>query len=207
MIVLVSGATATVRKLAPHPNLGVLITPRATQSLEWLIGSGVPWACDNDCFRGLDEDRFCRMVDRLVRRDTRRCMFVTIPDEVGDHAATLEQWSAWYPYVAEVGLPAAFVLQDGATSETMPWPEMKALFVGGSTEYKESLAALTLCQEAKERGLWVHVGRVNTNRRERRFLGVADSFDGTKYSMFPDRHLPPALKRLASYGYQTTMNI
>lgn len=206
MMLLVSGATATVRKWSNHPNLGVLLTPRAMQSLDWIAESGMIWACDNDCFNGLDPDRFCSMVDRVFPRP-HRCAFVTIPDEVANHDATLELWELWYPYVAEVGLPAAFVLQDGAAIETIPWGQIRALFIGGSTEYKESLEARAICLEARHRGIWVHVGRVNTQRRERRFIGVADSIDGTAYSMFPDRYIPPALKRLSGYDHQVSMGL
>lgn len=206
MIVLVSGATKTMRRLLPHPHLGILITPRAMQSIDWLVASGSPWAADNDCFRQLDPDRYIAMVDRLYGR-SRQCVFVTVPDEVGDHDATRELWDMWSPYILESGLPPAFVLQDGATSTSIPWHSMKALFVGGSTTYKESPEALALCREAKRRGIWVHVGRVNTNRRERHFLHIADSFDGTKYSMFADRYIPPALARLSAYDNQLTMNI
>ena len=50
MIVIVSGATATVRTLHPHRHLGILLTPRAMQSLDWVQQSGITWAADNDCF-------------------------------------------------------------------------------------------------------------------------------------------------------------
>ena len=108
----------------------------------------------------------------------------------------------FYPYVAEVGLPYGFVLQDGATSATIPWHQCQALFLGGSTEYKLSEEAHELCREAKRRGKWVHVGRVNSARRERLIAPFADSFDGTKYSQFARRHLPSCLNRLAGSGPQ-----
>ena len=39
--------------------------------------------------------------------------------------------------------------------------------------------ALALARAAKRRGKWVHVGRVNSQRRLRHFWGWADSVDGT----------------------------
>jgi hypothetical protein len=103
----------------------------------------------------------------------------------------------FYAYVRETGLPCAFVLQDGATSETIPWDQLQAVFLGGSTTYKESQAARVLCEEARRRGKWVHVGRVNSARRENLIRSFADSFDGSKYSMFARQHLPACLTRLA----------
>jgi hypothetical protein len=196
MIVLVSGATATVRRLSPHAHLGILLTPRAMQSLDWIQSSGIPWAADNDCFRGLDVDAFCRMVERISRRP-QGCRFVAIPDVVADHEATREEWELYYPAVRELGLPCAFVLQDGATSATIPWQQCQAIFLGGSTAYKESEAARSLCEEARQRGKWVHVGRVNSARREDLISTFANSFDGSKYSMFARQHLPACLTRLA----------
>jgi hypothetical protein len=166
------------------------------QSLEWIKASGITWAADNDCFRGLDVDAFCRMVERISRRPY-GCRFVAIPDVVADHPATREQWELYYPAVRELGLPCAFVLQDDAISTTIPWDECQAIFLGGSTAYKESEAARALCEEAKQRGKWVHVGRVNSARREDLMSGFADSFDGSKYSMFARQHLPACLTRLA----------
>ncbi len=151
--------------------------------------------------KGLNEDQFCHMVDRIFRM-ARNCTFVTIPDVVADHEGTLEQWEMFYPYVREVGLPTAFVIQDGATSDTIPWDECQAVFLGGSTAYKLGLEARTLCLEAKTRGKWVHVGRVNSARRERIIGDFADSFDGTQYSRFARHHLPRCLNRLAGSGPQ-----
>lgn len=201
MLVLVSGATATVRALHPHPHLGALITPNCMQSLEWLRWSGIPWAADNACFKGLDVAQFCTMVDRIFRF-AKNCKFVTIPDVVGDHEGTLELWDMFYAYTREVGLRCAFVIQDGATSNTIPWHQAQAVFLGGSTTYKLSPEAHQLCHEAKQRGLWVHVGRVNSARRERLIAPFADSFDGSRYSMFARAHLPKCLNRLAGSGPQ-----
>jgi hypothetical protein len=72
----------------------------------------------------------------------------------------------------------------------VPW-EMGALFIGGSTVYKESAAAASLCAMAKARGVWVHWGRVNGRRRYALAVKAgADSIDGSGFSMFPDTNLP-----------------
>lgn len=73
----------------------------------------------------------------------------------------------------------------------MPWDDIVALFIGGTTEWKESSEVGHLCVEAKRRGKWVHAGRVNTKRRATRFMDVgADSMDGSSLSRFPDRWIP-----------------
>lgn len=63
-----------------------------------------------------------------------------------------------------------------------------ALFVGGTTEYKLSPTAAAIIQWAKGLGLWVHVGRVNSLTRFKRFqLLGADSCDGTSACYAPDQ--------------------
>ena len=50
--------------------------------------------------------------------------------------------------------------------------------------------------QARCRGKWVHVGRVNSLRRVTHFEQAADSFDGGQFSMFPDTYIPRYLERL-----------
>ena len=81
--------------------------------------------------------------------------------------------------------------QDGLSPDQIPWAELGALFIGGSTVYKESTEARSLCALAKARGVWVHWGRVNGRRRyELARLAGADSYDGTGFSRFPDTNIP-----------------
>jgi hypothetical protein len=90
-----------------------------------------------------------------------------------------------------LGHAPAFVLQDGIEPEVIPWATMGALFIGGSTTFKESAAVRTYCGVAKAKGLWVHWGRVNGKRRyELAVKAGADSIDGTGFSMFPDTNIP-----------------
>jgi len=82
----------------------------------------------------------------------------------------------------------ALVAQDGLESLPVPWEDFDALFIGGSTAWKLSEAARELCQEAKRRGKWVHMGRVNSLRR----MQVAEAFgcdsaDGTMLRFDPNR--------------------
>jgi hypothetical protein len=144
---------------------------------------------DNGAYSGFDATAFVGMLQRFYGR--KGCRFVSCPDVVADAHATLQLWPFWSQLIRGVGFVPALVLQDGMMSDDIPWPEVGAVFVGGSTEWKLGEQARTLCAYAKSRGLWVHVGRVNSRQRigEAYRMG-ADSFDGGQYSMFPDRRIP-----------------
>ncbi len=94
------------------------------------------------------------------------------------------------------GLPIALVAQDGQELLPVPWDRIRCLFVGGSTEWKLGYHAARLIIEAKRREKWVHVGRCNTQGRERLFDALgADSTDGSAYSRFSKTYIPSALAR------------
>lgn len=192
---------ASPTTLEPYrtPELGVLSSPS-----RWYKNvDGWPWAADNDCFNGLDEPAYCRMLHGIADLDG--CLFVVVPDVLGDHRETFRQWMLWQPVVSEVtGHPVAFVAQDGCTRP--PWEMMDCLFVGGSTEFKCSQQARELVAEAKRQQMWVHMGRVNTDRRMRlaESWGV-DSIDGTSVSMFRDTHLPKRLRQAARPPQQSLL--
>jgi hypothetical protein len=194
---LVSGATATLSTLLPaHADrLGMLLVPGAGNA-PLSIPDGLPWACDNGCFVGLDPARFLALLAKIVGKPG--LLWVTVPDVVGDAAETLRRFYVWEPVLAgPVGLPLAYVAQDGAEQLDLPWGRMRALFVGGSTAWKESKAAADLIGEAKRRGRWVHVGRVNTRRRlEMALAWGADSVDGSGFSRWPAIRIPLALRWL-----------
>jgi hypothetical protein len=201
MLVLVSGAT----KYPRGADVGHLIVPR-----QWNLSTSLDlqprrWAMDNGAFIGFEEGAFVRMLERFSGLDGRigskgcdgstpaGCLFVTAPDFVGDAASTLARWPFWSRLIRGLGLSPAFVAQDGLTPDRVPWDEMGALFIGGSTDYKESVEARALCGYAKAKGIWVHWGRVNGKRRyELAIKAGADSIDGTGFSMFPDTNIPKA---------------
>lgn len=154
---------------------------------------GVVWCADNGCFgKDFNEARWWRW---LVNNATgaAECVFATAPDVVGDHAATLERSAPWLPKIRALGYPAAFVAQDGATVGNMPWADFDALFIGGTDDFKLSQTAVDIAVEAKRRGMWVHVGRVNSRQRFLRFSSIADSADGTVLVFGPKRRLPEVL--------------
>ncbi|MEW4569290.1 hypothetical protein AB1L88_15605 [Tautonia sp. JC769] len=200
MLVLVSGASATLDRYADRPWLGSFVQPRngiAPGVLEqrW-HERGWPWACDNDAFNeSFDHGRFVRMVNRLVGRPG--LLWIAVPDVVGDCSGTahlfLEHWHqlhCWERDGQEHETPLAWVAQDGAEDHHLTEDCLgvaDCVFLGGSTVWKESRAAASIAAEAKDRGRLVHMGRVNTKRRLRiAFEMECDSVDGTGASMFPE---------------------
>jgi len=202
MIILVGGATKTLERF---PEAGALVQPRAGNSIASLASSGRRWAADNDCFQRLDVEGYWRMLGRIAAADRSRLLWVAVPDVVGDAQETVNRWAEWYPQLDHLGLPAAFVGQDGlgAIRDQVPWDRMSAFFIGGTTRWKLSHEAETLAREAKARGIWVHMGRVNSLRRIRHATEIgADSIDGTTFSRWPDRWIPKGLNWVRAEAQQ-----
>lgn len=167
--------------------IGYLVKPRAYVTREML--QLVPFfGVENDAFNGYDEARFFRMLE-LLSGYREKARFVPAPDVVGDFDKTLYIFGKMQPVLKDLGFPVAIVTQDGATVDRIPWSDVDALFVGGSNRHKDR-ESRDLILEAKRRGLWVHVGRVNTRRRIRYCLELGvDTFDGTGFDRFSNREL------------------
>ena len=175
------------------PGFGRLLSPRQFSRVKDTATAGIPWAADNDAYLAWNEPRYVKMLHAIT--GLQGCRFVTLPDVVAHSWWTSAICHHWLPAVQATGQPPAFVIQDGQHTGDIPWAEIGCLFVGGTTEYKLSADAERLVREAKRRGLWVHVGRVNSRKRYdySRAIG-ADSIDGGQFSMFRDTKLPPALQ-------------
>jgi hypothetical protein len=195
MRLLVSGATATLRRHPGSPYLGALVVPGAGNRLDPVLAAGQPWAADNAAFTGFDPAAFCAMLGRVAGKPG--CRFVACPDVVGDAAPTAALFRVWSPVVAALGLPVALVLQDGQDRVGVPWDRLDAVFVGGTTGFKLGGTAAALVREAKAGGKWAHMGRCNTRRRfwHAHQLGC-DSVDGSGFSRWPDQRIPLALRWL-----------
>ncbi len=206
MKLLVSGSTVSVsRFMASRPDrIGVLLTP-SNGNAEWWPG-GTEWACDNDCFAGLDAPKYMRLLARVAKFRTRP-LWIACPDVVADAGATWANFSIWQPLLASMDLPVALVLQDGLErfkwSARLPstWNDLAAVFVGGSTEWKLSEHAARLTLEAHERGLLCHWGRINSRKRIRFLIHEqqagrcwADSIDGSGFSAFADVRIPKFIR-------------
>ena len=141
--------------------------------------SGKPYGLDNGCFSRFERKTWERMV---IEAEEHRPVFVCLPDIVGDSRRTLDLFEVFRRQTN--GLPRALVLQDGIGQHAIPWDYIDAIFVGGSDGFKTSPQSINACRTAKMLGKWVHVGRVNTSSLTRRFLGIADSIDGSGISRF-----------------------
>jgi hypothetical protein len=201
-MLLVSGTTATMRRLAPDNarHLGHLVVPsqRATDSVR---ETGLRWAADNGAFAGFDAEAFRRLLRQ--RQADAGCLWVACPDVVGDARATLARFAEWKDEIAGMGYPVALVGQDGVEDCEIPWYACAAWFVGGSTGWKLSRAAADLVGEARRRGKWCHMGRVNSLRRIRYAWEIGcDSVDGSSMSRFGDTHVPKFLRWVKSLERQ-----
>lgn len=173
--------------------LGYIATPTSTHSTQRV--DGAKWCADNGCFgKKYNEEKWWLWLQEQTQwLDT--CLFATAPDVVGDAAATLLLAEIWLPKIRSLGYPAALVAQDGLEDMVVPWDEFDCLFIGGTTDWKLGESVRELTAEAKRRGKWVHIGRVNSNKRFRysAFTLQADSCDGTYLIFGPDVNLPKLL--------------
>lgn len=190
MIYFVNPSTQVIRDaIRERRDLGIIATPSASRTSQWV--ADCPWVADNGCFgKSFNEDGWWRWLTAR-KHLVGTCRFATAPDVVGDHAATLERSAPWLPRIRDLGYPAAFVAQDGAGASTVPWDDLDALFLGGTTEFKLSETARRLTEEALTRGKHVHMGRVNSNRRLRLAHDWGcHSVDGTYLVFGPTVNLP-----------------
>lgn len=189
MILLLTGITGYE---ADH-NVGWLLTPRSGDSIDTILSSGKPFACDNDCFNAWNEHKFLRMVARVQNQPG--LLWVTVPDVVADHQATLARFHEWQP---KLNVPFAFVIQNGCTPDTVPWDHIAAVFIGGDTPFKLGATARTIASEAKRRAKWLHMGRVNSLDRMRYAASIGcDSVDGTQWVRFRNTYRELALLGLS----------
>jgi hypothetical protein len=201
-----------------HPRFGV-ITTAAHGCVPMGIKEGRLWALDNECFRrSFDYERWLAHWHRLFPY-SKRCLFVVVPDRPFDAGDTLALWDYWhhklrrqlgrFDNLAQVRKPwlgLAFAAQDG--QESLPLPdEADWVFIAGSTEWKLSGAAADVMQQAWEARKYIHIGRVNSQRRYRHFRRLADrldldivSCDGTAARFHPAQ----ALRRLTGVIEETS---
>lgn len=195
MIYLGNKSSGAIAESMSSGALGMMCTPAEGKT----PASAAIWAADNGCFgRGYPgDDKYLAWLRRhAIHAD--RCLFATAPDVMGDAAATLVRSAPFFPLIRELGYPAALVAQDGLQELDVPWDTFDVLFIGGTTGFKLSHHAERLVAEAKRRGKWVHVGRVNSRRRLLWASGIGtDSVDGTYLVFGPNVNLPHVLSWVA----------
>jgi N12 class adenine-specific DNA methylase len=144
---------------------------------------------DNGVFSkdGFNDRKFRSLLGAIKQRPelAKKVRFVVAPDAIkrgptgeflgGDADATLKQFPQWADHIHHLGFPAAFVAQNGMENrlDEMPWDKMDVLFIGGDDAWKEGKLDdpqerarwHEMLQEAEERKIPVHFGRVNSARR------------------------------------------
>lgn len=181
--------------------LDCIVTPKQGNKLP----ADVWYSADNGCYgQGWPgEEKWWAWLNTLPAD---RCRFAVAPDVVGDAAATLARSLPWLAPIRALGMPAAFVAQDGQENLPVPWGEFDVLFIGGSTTWKLGRHARALVREAKARSKQVHMGRVNSLQRLRYAEAIGcDSVDGTYISFGPDLNLPDVLGWLHDVNHQHPM--
>lgn len=195
MIYYANPSTEAIRDAMIRGQLGCITTPHQGNTT---FPDEVDTICDNGCFSGrwTHEHWFRWLLDQ-----PRTVRFVVAPDVFdpdGDccHLPTLERWAEYGPLIRRHGFTPAFVCQVGATPNTLP-DDADVLFLGGTTEWKLGPTAWNIARRAKADGRWVHMGRVNSQRRfdTARMMGC-DSVDGTYLTFGPDTNLPKLLRWL-----------
>jgi len=166
-----------------------------------------PLAADNGCFArpSLYSDRaYSKFLSTLPRT---RMLFATARDVFGEHEATVRLAISGLRMIRDLGIPAAFVAQDGWQEGSTPWDELDVLFVGGSTEFKFR-SGRDAVLAAKRHNKWCHMGRVNSLIRLRAACGIGcHSADGTFLAFGPDKNGPRMLRWLESITSQPELAV
>lgn len=194
----------TVRDAMTAGTLGQIATPAAGNRVQ----PGVDWIADNAVFAGKYPGHAAYLAWLAERAEfAPRCRFVVAPDVVADAAATLALSAPMLPRIRALGFPVALVAQDGLEDLVVPWGAFDCLFIGGSTEWKLGPTARALTAEAKRRGVWVHMGRVNSRQRLQYAMAIGcDSVDGTYLAFGPHRNLPTLLGWLREANWPTLLD-
>lgn len=178
-----TGVSNEITRAAQRDDLGLLGTPAgATWRQRDSYGS---WAADNGCFVDVAKPGSfnpTKWITWLADAGPTACAWATLPDVVGDQAATLARSVPYVDEVRRLGYRPSIVLQDGLTAAQLDWilDHVEDVFIGGSTEWKLGPTAQQATFAAKAAGAQVHMGRVNSLRRLRYAASIGcDSADGT----------------------------
>lgn len=189
VIYLTGASNDGVRPLGQAGRLGLMLQPGNGYAAELHLWRA--WAADNGCFAQgdrFDTGAFLAWLDGLPRRGS---LFAVAPDVYGDAEATWRRAAPVLARIRELGFPAAYVAQDGIEGQGLDWDAFDCLFVGGTTAFKLAEPTWRLAEEARRRGKWLHMGRVNSWPRLRAAAaGGYHSADGTYLKHGPDVLLP-----------------
>ena len=171
-------------------DLGLMIQPEMWNKVDT---SATVWAADTGSYKHPERFDEKMYLTWLANRDPQTCLFATAPDVPYDMNATLAKSLPLLPKIRALGYKAGLVAQDGVGE--LPWSEFDALFMGGTTKYKLSEDAYELVAEARRRGKWTHMGRVNSwSRLKAAAISGYQSADGTLAAFGPDKWTPMILE-------------
>ncbi len=161
---------------------GVLVTP-GMRGIPRSIKNGWLWAADNQAYTKRFDLRIFLSWLKTMRDYLATCLFVACPDVVGNATETLSLF--WQYHHNFIDWPIAFVGQDGQENMDFPPSELwQCLFIGGTTRWKVSAAAIECIYRAQNLGKHIHIGRVNYYRRYQHFARLNNSerftCDGTR---------------------------
>lgn len=194
MLILIAKSQKYINEY-PNKYIGRLFIPDLQSKAEDTFDSNYIYGVDNGCFVEFKESKFRLLLEKIQGQDN--CKFVCCPDVVGKFKETMELFDEWQPIIKETGQPVALVLQDGATKDNIPFDKFDSIFVGGTTEYKLGQEVRDIIKIAKQKNKWVHIGRVNSNKRINYCLRIGvDSIDGLSFSKFHKTHLPRGIALL-----------
>ena len=156
---------------------------------------GRKWAADNGKFSptyAYSNERYLAWLDS---NSPERCLFAVAPDVVGNAEETLKLSIPMLPVLWAHGYAPAFAAQDGLVLP--PWDLFYCFFIGGTNAFKLGTVARELSLEARRRGKWVHMGRVNSLKRMRYAKQIGcHSVDGTFLKYGPEKNAPRLRKWL-----------
>lgn len=184
--------------------IGLIDTPKQGNGRP----AGVRWCADNGCFSDQWEPgEWWRFLEANAA-DAATCLFATAPDVVGDSLATEARSRPWLARIRDLGYPVAYVAQNGMEFSTWDlWDEIDCLFIGGTTDWKLGPQACNLAAVASSMGKWIHVGRVNSEKRFRYAQAIrADSCDGTYLTYGPGKNLTNVLAWARSSGQSALLD-
>ena len=124
-----------------------------------------------------------------------------LPDLISSHSPT--QVGLLVTPTGKKKLRTALVLQDGMTTQDIPWPELEAVFVDGTDQYKFSPDVYRICLQAKQHRKWIHFGRINSKRK----LSLAHDYhahsvDGLHWSFYTHKNLAQGIEWVQSIKSQ-----
>jgi hypothetical protein len=188
VLYLGTGSEPDVVAMMDAGRLGLMLGPGANSRSSY--PDHVSWGADNGCFaNNYNPDRWWSWLTRWARFAP-SALFACAPDVVCDAEATRDLSTPWLAPIRSLGYPVAYVGQNGQSDVPVPWDDIDAFFIGGDDPWKLGGEAADLASEAKARGKWVHMGRVNSGRRWRYAERIGcDSVDGT-FLRWPTTNLP-----------------